>query len=78
MPRFEVGDVITPKKQVKGLQCGHPYKIADLRRGIDGAYDWDDLYLEGIPAKRYEDRIEGQFCEFDFDYYATRDRVGKE
>lgn len=54
---FEIGDLVTPRKQVNGLKEGCAYRIRDIRRGIDGAYDWDDLFLEGS---------ENRFCEFDF------------
>ena len=58
MTCFEIGDLITPNKRVKGLRAGTTYKIYSIHRGIDGAYDWDDLFLEGK---------EGRFCEFDFE-----------
>ena len=39
-----------------GLIIGHVYKIRRIDEGIDGAYDWDDVYLEGLKQP---------FCEFD-------------
>lgn len=59
--RHEIGDIVTPKKQLADVRCGHPYKIVDIHRGIDGAYDWDDLFLEGKTYRKY--------CEFDFKPY---------
>lgn len=54
---WNTGDIITPIKRIKGLRCGQPYKIGHIDRCLDGAYSWDDLFLEGKS---------GSFCEFDF------------
>ena len=45
----------------KGLEKGIVYTIIQINRGIDGAWDWDDIWLEGIS---------GRFCEFDFEEIA--------
>lgn len=61
MSDIQIGDIITPHtKRAKGLRPGHPYKVIEIHRGIDGAYDWDDIFLEGV---------QGKFCEFDFRRY---------
>lgn len=69
MTYFVVGDIVTPKKRLAEVRCGHPYNIVEIRRGIDGVYDWDDLFLEG---KTYT-----KFCEFDFQLYDSNDQEGK-
>lgn len=48
---FEVDDLVTIKKPVKGLRKGKIYRIWSIHRGIDGAYDWDDLFLEGVSGR---------------------------
>ena len=77
---FEIGDLVQVaekncfgkhNKTPKGLKRNHIYRIKDIHRGIDGAYDWDDLFFDGIPVIRHKDGIEGQFCEFDFELAKT-------
>lgn len=63
MTWFEIGNIVTPKKPVKGLRKGKEYKIINIHRGLDGAYDWDDLFFEGVS---------GRFCEFDFEFLPTK------
>ena len=55
---FYVDEKVVIKKPVRGLEEGKVYTIRQINRGIDGACDYDDIYLEGIPDK--------SFCEFDF------------
>lgn len=63
----EIGDTVIFKpfgalggknKLPEGIKHHKLYKIIDIHRGIDGAYDWDDLFFEGKA---------GKFCEFDFE-----------
>lgn len=67
--RHELGDIVTPsqgkklfsgkqKKYPDGLVFGTNYKIKRINRCLDGAYSWDDVFLEGF---------EKAFCEFDLD-----------
>jgi hypothetical protein len=56
---FKAGEWVVIKKPVEGLCEGTPYQIRQIHRSIDGAYDYDDIFLEGV---------EGNFCEFSFDY----------
>ncbi len=67
MPYFYAGDKVKVTKLTslggknklpKGLNWNKIYTITDIRRGIDGAYDYDDVTLEGIS---------GKWCEFDFE-----------
>jgi len=58
--RFETGDIVTPIRSVEGLDKGKPYEIVGVRRGIDGAYDYDDIEIKGYATR---------FCEFDFDIW---------
>lgn len=64
---FEVGDIVrvreftclgTRNETPKGLCRDTTYRIANIHHCLDGAYDWDDLFLEGV---------DGKFCEFDFE-----------
>ena len=63
---FKVGDKIVFREDLlfggkrvlpQGIEKGKVYSIDGIDEGIDGAFDYDDLHLEGI---------EGTFCEFDF------------
>lgn len=48
--RHEVGDIVTPspnKHLMGGLEYGEHYEIININRGIDGAYDFDEIWLEG-------------------------------
>jgi len=58
---FKVGEYVQYKGGDAKLLANTSYKIIEIHRGIDGAYDWDDIILEGQ---------EGKFCEFDFEYPA--------
>lgn len=53
-----LGDIVTPNREIEGLVKGQHYEIVHIRRGIDGAIDFDDIYLKDIP---------GNFCEFHLD-----------
>lgn len=64
----EIGDIVHFKRigmfnRVRnipdGIVINRDYKIIDIRRAIDGAYDWDDLFFEGFGRQK--------FCEFDFE-----------
>lgn len=75
MTWFEIGDLVRVKetttlgnynKTPDGLSRSKTYRVASIRRGIDGAYDWDDLFLEGITRRR-DDGSEYGYCEFDFE-----------
>lgn len=55
--RFNVGDLVSLKSDHRCFKRRTVFKVENVRRGIDGCYDWDDLTLEGI---------DGKFCEFDF------------
>jgi hypothetical protein len=56
---FDVGDHVkyVASKRNRKLLRGMTYRVESIRRCLDGAYDWDDLYLEGVA---------GKFCEFEF------------
>lgn len=57
--RHEIGNLVKFKKgNLSGLNNKQPYKITDIRRSLDGAYDFDDVSLEGL---------KGTFCEFDLE-----------
>jgi hypothetical protein len=47
------------KKLPEGIKRNKEYTIVNIHRGIDGAYDWDDLFFEGFGSRK--------FCEFDFE-----------
>lgn len=55
-----VGDKVTPSKNNldSRLEQGKVYTITRINRGIDGAYDFDDIYLGGVS---------GSICEFILD-----------
>jgi len=57
MAYLNVGDIVSYTGNDKRLMGRRIYTVSRIDRGIDGAYDWDDIYLEGR---------EGKFCEFDF------------
>jgi len=54
---FYMGDLVEVDKPAKGLVPGTIYTVTYVNRGVDGAYDFDDVFLEGV---------EGAFCEFIF------------
>jgi hypothetical protein len=56
---FNVDEYVQYRGKSKKLRKRVAYRNIDIHRGIDGAYDWDDLFLEGV---------DGKFCEFDFEY----------
>ena len=45
---FRCGDIVTPNRPIDGLTIGQSYKIERINYGIDGAYDFDEVYLEGV------------------------------
>lgn len=47
------------KEVPEGITEGKAYKILNIHRCIDGAYSWDDLFLDGLGNRK--------FCEFDFE-----------
>lgn len=53
---LNIGDIVIINKPTKGLNLNTRYKIYKIYRGIDGAYDFDDIFLE---------EVKGSFCEFD-------------
>ena len=57
MTTFQIGDKVQINTPTKGLEADKVYTIRDINRGIDGAYDWDEIYLEGFTQ---------HFCEFNF------------
>ena len=68
MMTHQIGDIVVfkpigslggKKKLPEGIKRHKLYKIVDIHRGIDGAYDWDDLFFEGKGNQK--------FCEFDFE-----------
>lgn len=54
---FYENDKVMINKPVKGLKENKIYTVEKVNRGIDGACDFDDVFLVGV---------EGSFCEFDF------------
>jgi hypothetical protein len=67
---FNVDEYVRYKGKDKKLSKNRTYLIRDIRRGIDGAYDWDDIFLEGV---------DGKFSEFDFEYPPqNQDHICKE
>lgn len=56
--KFEIGDRVRLKREVMALTMGQFYTVREIRRGIDGAYDWDDIFIKGHDKS---------FCEFDFE-----------
>lgn len=56
--RWNVGDIVRPKKHIVGLSMDKSYEITHIDRCLDGATSWDDLYLYAAP---------GKYCEFDFE-----------
>ncbi len=68
MSEHVIGDIVQVKKRncfggknklPKGLSWKKAYRITGIHRGICGAYDWDDLFLDGFGTQK--------FCEFDFE-----------
>lgn len=64
----EIGDIVKFKplnifgkkrKPPEGIKRNKQYEIVNIHRGIDGAYDWDDLFFKGFDIRK--------FCEFDFE-----------
>lgn len=67
---FNVGEYVRYKGKDEKLSSDKDYLIRDIHRGIDGAYDWDDILLEGV---------DGKFCEFRFEYpKQNQDHICKE
>lgn len=56
---FKPEEYVKYKGDEEKLDKNKIYKIERVHYSLDGAYDWDDLFLEGV---------EGKFCEFDFEY----------
>lgn len=60
MPTFHIGDIVTPKTDRPPFYKGTPYFVTNVNRGIDGAIDFDEIFLSDT----------GQWmCEFDLEYH---------
>ena len=57
MTTLNTGDKVVINKPTRDLTENTVYVIRRINRGIDGAYDWDEIYLEGHT---------NHFCEFNF------------
>lgn len=56
--RHEIGDMVKFKCEDHELAGNRSFRVTDIDRGLNGAYDWDDVSLEGV---------KGKFCEFDLE-----------
>lgn len=57
--RFDPDTIFGRKRKIpEGIDPKKKYTIKNIHYGIDGAFDWDDLFFE---------EISGKFCEFDFE-----------
>ena len=68
MAHLDIGDKVVINKPVQGLEKGEVYEVWYIERGLDGAYDWDDIFIKGK---------HGKFCEFDFEI-ANTSKAGSE
>lgn len=56
--RHEIGDLVKFKDDNHELAGNRHFRVSGINLALDGAYDWDDISLEGV---------KGKFCEFDLE-----------